>query len=409
MLTESRDLLDEIFEKTLRGPRIFKNKSVLFHDYIPSRLLFRDEYISRLGHLFAPLLRGQRSSNLFIYGKPGTGKTAVTRYVINRLQKKAKEINSRVCFSYVNCRITGTEYRVAFSIARDVGVNVPFTGLSVKEVIDRFKSKIISDNVPVLIVLDEIDALVTRYGDDLLYTLTRINDSNQAAKLMIVGISNDLRFKEYLDPRVLSSLSEEEIVFKPYTPEELEAIIMDRASEAFFEGTVSLEAIKLCAAISGAEHGDARKALDLIRVAGEIAEELGANKVKPIHVQMARDRIERDKTVEVILSLPLHSRLILTSILLCLKEGDLNSVRSSVAYSKYCELANLLSSRPLSSRRFIGLVKELSILGLLDKRIENYGRRGGRVTMIRLALPMTNLERILKEDPVIRDILLDKT
>ena len=409
MLTESRDLLDEIFEKTLRGPRIFKNKSVLFHDYIPSRLLFRDEYISRLGHLSAPLLRGQRSSNLFIYGKPGTGKTAVTRYVINRLQKKAKEINSRVCFSYVNCRITGTEYRVAFSIARDVGVNVPFTGLSVKEVIDRFKSKIISDSVPVLIVLDEIDALVTRYGDDLLYTLTRINDSNQAAKLMIVGISNDLRFKEYLDPRVLSSLSEEEIVFKPYTPEELEAIIMDRVSEAFFEGTVSLEAIKLCAAISGAEHGDARKALDLIRVAGEIAEELGANKVKPIHVQMARDRIERDKTVEVILSLPLHSRLILTSILLCLKEGGLSSVRSSVAYSKYCELANLLSSRPLSSRRFIGLVKELSILGLLDKRIENYGRRGGRVTMIRLALPMTNLERILKEDPVIRDILLDKT
>ena len=408
-MTESRDLLDEIFEKTLRGPRIFKNKSVLFHDYVPSRLLFRDEYISRLGHLFAPLLRGQRSSNLFIYGKPGTGKTAVTRYVINRLQKKAKEINSRVCFSYVNCRITGTEYRVAFSIARDVGVNVPFTGLSVKEVIDRFKSKIISDNVPVLIVLDEIDALVTRYGDDLLYTLTRINDSNQAAKLMIVGISNDLRFKEYLDPRVLSSLSEEEIVFKPYTPEELEAIIMDRVSEAFFEGTVSLEAIKLCAAISGAEHGDARKALDLIRVAGEIAEELGANKVKPIHVQMARDRIERDKTVEVILSLPLHSRLILTSILLCLKEGGLDSVRSSVAYSKYCELANLLSSRPLSSRRFIGLVKELSILGLLDKRIENYGRRGGRVTMIRLALPMTNLERILKEDPVIRDILLDKT
>jgi len=401
--------LDEIFEKTLRGPRIFKNKSVLFHDYIPSRLLFRDEYISRLGHLFAPLLRGQRSSNLFIYGKPGTGKTAVTRYVINRLQKKAKEINSRVCFSYVNCRITGTEYRVAFSIARDVGVNVPFTGLSVKEVIDRFKSKIISDNVPVLIVLDEIDALVTRYGDDLLYTLTRINDSNQAAKLMIVGISNDLRFKEYLDPRVLSSLSEEEIVFKPYTPEELEAIIMDRVSEAFFEGTVSLEAIKLCAAISGAEHGDARKALDLIRVAGEIAEELGDNKVEPTHVQMARDRIERDKTVEVILSLPLHSRLILTSILLCLKEGGLDGVRSSVAYSKYCELANLLSSRPLSSRRFIGLVKELSILGLLDKRIENYGRRGGRVTMIRLALPMTNLERILKEDPVIRDILLDKT
>ena len=195
------------------------------------------------------------------------------------------------------------------------------------------------------------------------------------------------------------------MVFKPYTPEELEAIITDRVSEAFFEDTVSPEAIKLCAAISGAEHGDARKALDLIRIAGEIAEEMGANKVEPIHVQMARDRIEKDKTTEVILSLPLHSRLVLTAIYLCLRDSGLDGVKSSVAYSKYCELANLLSSRPLSNRRFIGLVKELSVLGLLDKRIENYGRRGGRVTIIKLAIPMPRLERILKEDSVISDFL----
>jgi len=398
-------VLDEIFEKTLKGPKIFKNKSVLFHDYIPSRLLFREEHITRLGYSFAPLLRGQRSSNLFIYGKPGTGKTAVTKYVIARLKQKAREINTRIYVSYVNCRTAGTEYRVVSALARDVNLSVPFTGLSVEEILNRFKLRITSEKTPVLVVLDEVDFLVTKYSDDILYTLTRINSPDEGkANLMLVGISNDLRFKEYLDPRVLSSLSEEEVVFKPYTPEELEAILLDRVPEAFYEGSVSEEAIKLCAAISGAEHGDARKALDLLRIAGEIAEELGSPKLSPDHVKMACERIERDKTMEIIHTLPLHSRLVLTSIYLCIK-SDADRVKSSIAYVKYCELAKALANRPLSNRRFISLVKELSVLGLLDRRIENYGRRGGRVTLISLAFPKREIEKALIKDPLISEIL----
>ena len=67
-----------------------------------------------------------------------------------------------------------------------------------------------------MIVLDEIDKLVKKSGDDTLYNLTRINSDLKRSKVSIIGISNDLSFKDFLDPRVLSSLSEEEIVFPPY-------------------------------------------------------------------------------------------------------------------------------------------------------------------------------------------------
>ncbi|NIM44404.1 MAG: AAA family ATPase [Nitrososphaeria archaeon] len=397
------DILEEIFTRAMKGPQIFKNKSVLFHDYIPRRLLFREDQISRMGYLFSYLIRNQRSSNLFIYGKPGTGKTAVTRYVVSRLDKISKKINRPLRISYVNCRLAGTEYRAASALAKDVELQVPFTGLAVREVFERFKLKVFSDRYPVLVILDEVDALVSRYGDDLLYGLTRMNDETEKANVMIIGISNDVQFKEYLDPRVLSSLSEEEVVFKPYTPEELESILWDRVSTGFRDGTISREAVTLCAAISGAEHGDARKALDLLRVAGELAENEGSEEVSIRHVNAARERIEQNRVVEVIRSLPLHSKLVLTAVIESLPSPE-GRVKNSITYGKYSILARDFAGQALSSRRFFGLVKELSVLGLLDRRIENYGRRGGRVTTIALDIPMNMIRDSLIEDPVIGEL-----
>lgn len=356
-----------------------------------------------MGYLFSSLIRNQRSSNLFIYGKPGTGKTAVTRYVISKLMERSNEINRPIRFSYINCRLAGTEYRVASALARDVEIQVPFTGLAVREVFERFKNKVMSDGHPVILVLDEVDSLVTRYGDDLLYGLTRMNDEAPKANVMIIGISNDVRFKEYLDPRVLSSLSEEEIIFKPYTPEELEAILRDRVDLAFKKGSISNEAVALCAAISGAEHGDARKALDLLRIAGELAESEGSDRVGIPHINKARERIEQNRVVEVVRSLPLHSKLVLAAVLDSLSPSDAR-VKSSLVYAKYFSMAKDFAGHALSSRRFFSLVRELSVLGLLDRRIENFGRRGGRVTTIGLEIPRNMIQESLMGDAVIGEI-----
>lgn len=404
----SDDIIDEIFEKAIYGPKIFKNKSVLFHDYIPERLLFREEQISKLARNLTSLIKNQRTSNLFIYGKPGTGKTAVTRYVIYRLLEKIKGTNYSFIFSYVNCRLAGTEYRVIKSMADDINLKLPFTGLSTEEAFNRLKDHIINLEKPFLVVLDEVDALIVRYGDNLLYSLTRLNYDNPDIISLIIGISNDLRFKEMLDPRVLSSLSEEEIIFKPYTAMELEQILWDRIGIAFNEGVVESAAVKLAAAISGSENGDARKALDLIRVAGEIVEAQGGNKVTVDHIKMAYNSIDRERTIEVIRSLPLHSKLIISALYLMSISSNQNRIKSSILYQKYALLTKEMGENTLSNRRFFSLLTELSLLGIINRKIDNYGRRGGRVTTVRFDIPITLVKKGLIEDPIIGDILFEQ-
>jgi len=232
-------LLDEVFEKFVSTARIFRDREVLRHDYLPEKLPHREAQIKTLGETVAPVLKGARCSNVFIYGKTGTGKTAVTKYVLQHLEVKAKELGAPVKFCYVNCRLAGTEYRVFSVLCRNIGISVPFTGLSVGEVFNRFKNGLDVSKKLLIIVLDEIDALIKARGDTLLYELTRINETLRNSKVSLIGISNDLRLKEFLDPRVLSSLSEEEIVFRPYDASELKNILSERAKLAFQEGALS--------------------------------------------------------------------------------------------------------------------------------------------------------------------------
>ncbi|MEM3640833.1 MAG: AAA family ATPase, partial [Candidatus Bathyarchaeia archaeon] len=262
----------------------------------------------------APVLKGARCSNIFIYGKTGTGKTAVTKYVLSRLEAKAKDVNAAVKFCYVNCRLAGTEYRVFTSLCQSIGLHVPFTGLSAGEVFDRFRTNLDSSKLIFIIALDEVDALIKARGDMLLYELTRINETLCNSKVSLIGISNDLRLKEFLDPRVLSSLSEEEIVFRPYDAEELKNILLERAQLAFCAGVLSEGALRLCAALAAAEHGDARRALDLLRVAGEVAERMDANVVAEEHVREAEKIIEHNRVVETLANLTLHSKLVILSV-----------------------------------------------------------------------------------------------
>src|SRR5213594_3661771 len=283
---------------------------------MPSSLPHREDQIKRLGSILAPALAKDRVSNLFAYGKTGTGKTIVTRYVLERLQRKAKDHGIALNTRYVNCRLVGTSYRVIADLCRTLGVDVPFTGLAVGEVLDRLRNALRTRNSAFLVVLDEIDALVKRSDDDsLLYELTRINESLSDGWIGLIGISNDLHFKDFLDPRVLSSLGEEEVVFKPYAGDELHDILKERAQLAFRSGVLDEGALHLCAALAAGEHGDARRALDLLRVAAEIAERSRELRVGENHVREAQQKVEHDRVTEALSSLPLHSRILLIAVM----------------------------------------------------------------------------------------------
>jgi cell division control protein 6 len=390
------DILDDVFKKFVSNARIFRDREVLRHDYLPDRLPHREEQIKKLGQTVAPVLGGARSSNVFIYGKTGTGKTAVAKHVLTHLEFKAKEFSAPVRFCYVNCRMAGSDYRIFASLCQSVGVSIPFTGLSVGEVFDRFRTGLDASKIIFMIVLDEADALIKARGDGLLYELTRINENLSKSKVTLIGISNDFRLKEFLDPRVLSSLSEEEIVFRPYDAGELKNILCERSKSAFRDYALSDAAVGLCAALAAAEHGDARRALDLLRVAGEVAERDGATVVVEDHVREAEKHIEHNRVVEALQNLTLHSKLVVLSIYHLSRVSSRGAITGEIS-EVYDELSTELGVTPLTQRRLSTLVNELDSMGLVNAKVISMGRYG-RTKKIRLEIGRSIIRDVFAGD-----------
>jgi cell division control protein 6 len=251
-----------------------------------------------------------------------------------------------------------------------------------------------------IVVLDEIDALVKgRQGDSLLYELTRINENLGQSWIGIVGVSNDLHFKEFLDPRVLSSLSEEEVVFRPYLANELYDILLDRAKLAFANDVLSESSLRLCAGLAAGEHGDARRALDLLRVAGELAEREGSRKVEEDHVRRAQHKIEHDRVAEVLKSLPVHSKIVLVCSYLASNQTPDGVVTGDI-YEVYRELCSVAGLDALTQRRVSGLVNELDVMGILNARVVSFGRYG-RTKKIRLGVSPRVIVETYSEDTLV--------
>ncbi len=297
--------------------------------------------------------------------------------------------------------MAGTEYRVLADLATQTGISIPFTGLAVSEVLTRIQLQIRTKKLHTVFVLDEIDYLVKSFGDGLLYDLTTSSDAITPGFLSLVGISNDLQFKEELGARVLSRLSEEEIVFPPYSAAELTAILKERAEYAFNSKAYSQAAINLCAALSGSEHGDARRAVDLLRIAGEVAEREGASQLEEKHVRIALQKIDQDRVSDALKSLPLHAKLVLIA---AIKNNKENKSSGSI-YEHYSKLCGGSGTDPLTTRRVSGLVSELDTLGLVSATLVNYGRYG-RTKKITPQVSAEILKQAFQSDDAVSSLLL---
>ncbi|WP_455143314.1 ORC1-type DNA replication protein [Candidatus Hodarchaeum mangrovi] len=399
---ESSDLtLDEIFEGYLKSPKLFKQRDVLDSSFVPENLPHRTDQIKQLGYILASVLRGGKPSNILCFGKTGTGKTAVSKHVLNTLSKKASQHGHKIEVAYLNCNSVDTNYRVFADLCSTLGVDVPFTGLATDEVFSRFRMGLDQRDSFFIVVLDEIDSLVKKSGNETLYNLTRINSEMTRAKVSLIGISNDLKFKEYLDPRVLSSLSEEEIVFKPYEAPEITDILVERSHLAFKDQSLESGVINMIAAIAAQEHGDARRAIDLLRVSADIAEREGADRIRQAHVKKAQGAIERNTITEVVSTLPLQSKMVILAIFLLETNVDeTETVSTGDVYEEYSRLCRDTGKDSLTQRRVGDLINELDALGIISARVVSRGRHG-RTKEIRFSVPKTLIQSILKQDKMI--------
>ena len=398
------DPVDKLLDAVESGKSLITNREILHFTYIPDAIPHRNTEQEQITQTLIPILKHSRPSNLLVYGKPGTGKTLVVKKILSQIQKRVEKTNFPIKLVYANSKEETTLYGLLVSFGRELGLGekeLPSTGLAISEVFKRLLKTIEENHYNVVFVIDEIDHLVhlvSKTGNDVLYQLTRANERLKKATLALVGISNDLTFKERLDPRVISSLGEEEIVFTNYTVEQLKKILEDRIQLAFIKDAVEESSLNLCAAMAGREHGDARRAIDLLRVAGEIAEREQSNIVKEEHVRKASQKIEEDKETTALRSYPLHEKLLIIAVM------KASGFSTGEIYTAYKSLCKVIRQKELTQRRITQMLSDVELSGIITGKIIHQGIHG-RTKKYKLTISPEMVKNTFKDELTFEDIL----
>ncbi|CAI49639.1 Orc1-type DNA replication protein [Natronomonas pharaonis DSM 2160] len=372
----TEDLFSEMTET------LFEDKSILSEEYRPDVIVERDDEIDAYRTALKDVLFGRNPSNVFIYGKTGVGKTAVTEYIMNALQTEVsrRDAADELHVHFRNCN-GDTVYRTVRALVNSIrGHNrekFPETGLSTSHALETLYEEMDSLGGTFLFVLDEIDHLSD--PNTLLYELPRARSNGhlENARVGVIGISNNYTFRSSLSPKVKDTLMEKEIAFSPYDAGELQSILTARAEKALVDGACEESAIRLAAAKAAKDTGSARQAIDLLREGGDVAEEHGAEAITDSHIEVASERVQRGRVQNKLRDQTMHGQLILEAIARLEADGEA-PVRSKEVQDSYERVAGRWSRDPLTTLKSIqNHLADLTMLGFLERTEQNEGRAGG--------------------------------
>ncbi|MWV65453.1 AAA family ATPase [Halorubrum sp. JWXQ-INN 858] len=389
---------------------VFARKELLKVGHVPesARIVGRDDEIEAIAAELRPLVRGDPPNNVMIYGKTGTGKSLVARHVTERARRAAESNGVSVGTVYVDCAQYNTQTRVARTVTRSLNesgrtdLNIPRAGIGSGEYYDYLWEILNTAYESVVIILDEVDRL---NDDDILMQLSRARESGKAdCHLGVIAVSNKIEYRDQLNERVKSSLREEEFVFQPYDANQLRDIMKHRR-DAFYDGVVSDDVIPLTAALAAQEHGDARKAIEILRHAGELAERSNTDVVTEEHVRDAQEWAEIDRFEELLRGSTTQVKFILYSLALLTDESSSDDgFSTSKIYERYQETTQKVEAKVLSEHRVYELLKEQAFLGVVESTRTGGGRGEGSYLEHRLVQDTGIVLKSVLRDSRLKDL-----
>ncbi|WP_418282869.1 Cdc6/Cdc18 family protein [Halorubrum sp. DTA98] len=372
---------------------IFRDRQLVRVGHVPDldRVVGRDDEIDAIGSALAPAVRGGPPETTIIYGKTGTGKSLVARCVTREAKHRSAENGHIFAYAYVDCSDYGTETQASRQMARELQTgldgtveerSIPRKGISAADYRDITWELLAEGDVQsFVVVLDEVDKLD---GDDLLRSLSRARESGKVEALIgAICISNKIEYRDRLSERVDSSLQDNELVFDPYDATQLEAIL-SRRRDAFVDDVLDDGVIPKTAALAAREHGDARKAIDMLYEAGRLAEKERANRVTETHVDAAVERAEINRFQKLISGQTPHVKHILRALALLTEQTDRRNFRTAEVYDAYQRIADQVDANPLSYDRVQRLLREQAFLGVTESEHTGGGHGEGSYRVHRL-------------------------
>lgn len=396
-----------------RKQNIFRNKDALGESYQPERIEERDEEIEEYMNALQPVIDGWEPNNIFLYGNTGVGKTAVTDFLLDRLQDDVAAYDDiNLSIISLNCKTLNSSYQVAVELVNELrpsGGEISSTGYPQQTVFKKLYQELEAIGGTILIVLDEVDSIGDR--DELLYELprARANGNLESAKVGVIGISNDFKFRDQLDPRVQDTLCERELQFPPYDATELKNILESRVEVAVTDGSTDTGVLQLCAALAARDSGSARQALDLLRLGGEIAENREAEMIREEHIEDARSQLEQERVEEGMRELTTHGRLALLAVVSKAAKEE-TPCRTRDLYEEYRSLCESSETDALGQRSLHNHLSDLRMLGILSAHENRSGSRGNYynyeldVPFTSAVEAMSDVLRLTTEIETIRDI-----
>ncbi len=354
------------FESVLKNP-IYKNRDLIYALNPPTGLLHRTEQKNELVMELAPVLMNSAISCIFVYGNPGTGKTSLIFELSEKLGQEAKKNSIEFNKLYVNCSENRSETTILVDLLAQMNPDkeYPRLGWNRAKAIEEFTKELEKKNSNILVVLDEVDYVLKESGDDILYRLSRINESNLKSKVSTIIISNDVRVAEYIKPRTQSAFGRVKIIFTPYGVDDLADILRDRVKLALKPGVCSDTVIEKIAEIEANRGGDARRALELLDSCAKITMAKGASKITLDVVGEADANLENNSILNTVASLTKHQKLLYLTML----KNQKKVMVGGDVYKEYQELCKQYNTEPLTERMIRSFFVNFTELGLIKSEI----------------------------------------
>jgi len=389
---------DEMFVAESDSPRLIKRLDLLEVGAVPEgdRIVGRDNEIESLVSNLRPIVRGEPPTPVLISGKTGTGKSLVARHVAKTATNVAEREGLDVADIYVDCSQHSTETRAVCATARSINKtagspqDIPLTGLGASQYY-TYIWELLEDFDAAVVILDEIDRIQPSNDgnqDDILMQLSRAREAKKTdTNIGIIAISNKLDYPEEMNQRVRSSFGDAELLFPPYDANQLKDIMRAR-EDAFYDDALESGVIPKAAALAAREHGDARKAIRILKNAGQIAEEMQDTVVRETHLDEAKQRAEADRVAEHVSTQTPHARHILLALALLTKNSEADDgedgYRTTAVYDAYQIVCDQEGIDPLKIDRVRQLLDEQAFLDIIECRRTGGGHQKGTFTAHRL-------------------------